>query len=55
MTGSELAEYLLVPHTMIYRLLRNGHLPFLKVGGVYRFDRDEIDRWIAHRKVKAAN
>ncbi len=55
MTVSELAEHLLVSHTTIYRLLRNSHLPFFKVGGAYRFDRDEIDEWAAHRKVKTAN
>ena len=55
MTVNELAEHLLVSHTTIYRLLRYGHLPFFKVGGAYRFDRYEIDRWVAHRKVKTAN
>jgi excisionase family DNA binding protein len=52
MTVRGLAEYLAVSHSTIYKLLRKGHLPFLKVGGQYRFDKDEIDRWIANRQVK---
>jgi excisionase family DNA binding protein len=52
MTVSELAEYLKVSHSMIYRLRRDRHLPFLKLGGSFYFDPIEIERWIAERQNK---
>jgi excisionase family DNA binding protein len=53
MTVAELAEYLQVSHSTIYKLLRNRHLPFLKLGGGFHFDRHGIDRWIAERQTKS--
>lgn len=47
----ELAAYLRFPRHTIYKLLRQGEIPFLKVGSEYRFDRDEIDRWTARQHV----
>lgn len=52
LTVDQLAERLEVDLSRIYELLRSCHLPFVKVGADIRFDRHEIDRWIAHRKVK---
>jgi excisionase family DNA binding protein len=52
MTVGQLAEHLQGAPSEIYRLLRNAHPPFLEIGGDYRFDRDEIDKWVAHRRVK---
>jgi excisionase family DNA binding protein len=48
----ELAEYLKVSTSTVYKMLRNGHLPFLKIGSGFRFDKHEIDRWIAARESK---
>jgi excisionase family DNA binding protein len=47
----ELAEYLRFPRHTIYKLLRQGGIPFLKVGSEYRFDRDEIDKWTAQQQI----
>lgn len=52
MTVDELAEYLQVSNSTIYKLLRTGHLPFLKIGSDYRVDRHEIDRWIKDQQPK---
>jgi len=52
MTTLQLAEYLHVHPSTIYRLLREGHVPFIKVGGAYRFDRDEIEKWMITRQAK---
>ena len=41
----ELAEYLRVHPSTIYRLLRHGTLPALRVGSDWRFSREAIDRW----------
>jgi PTS system nitrogen regulatory IIA component len=53
MTVNELARYLKVSHRTIYRLLRSGHLPILKRGDGFYFDRNEINRWIADRQIKS--
>jgi excisionase family DNA binding protein len=53
MTVSDLAEYLKVSDSTIYKLLRSGHIPFsLKRGNGFYFHRHEIDRWIAERQAK---
>jgi excisionase family DNA binding protein len=36
---------------MIYRLLKRGELPGFKIGSDWRFNAEEIDRWLAERKV----
>lgn len=52
MTVIELAEHLQVAQTTIYRLLRSEHIGFVKVGGTFRFDRDEVKKWLADRQLK---
>lgn len=42
----ELTKYLKMPQSTLYRLVQSGQLPGHKVGRSWRFDRDEIDRWI---------
>ena len=45
MTVMELADYLRVHPTTIYRLLKLGQLPAFKVGSDWRFNVESIDRW----------
>jgi len=45
MTVRELADFLRVHPSTIYRLLREGTLPAFKVGSDWRFSREAIDRW----------
>ena len=47
MTLKELAEYLKVHPTMIYKLIHRHELPCFKVGADYRFNRENINKWIA--------
>jgi excisionase family DNA binding protein len=54
MTTSELAEYLKVSQSTIYKLLRNGSVPFLRLGSGFYFERREINKWIADRQLKSA-
>jgi excisionase family DNA binding protein len=44
-TVSELADYLRVHRSTIYRLLKKSQLPGFKIGGDWRFNLEEIDRW----------
>jgi excisionase family DNA binding protein len=51
----ELAEYLKVHPSTIYRLLRKEQLPAFRVGSDWRFDREEIDRWRVEREKMPGN
>lgn len=42
---TEVAEYLRVHPSTIYRLLRRKELPAFKVGSDWRFNRASIDQW----------
>ncbi len=45
LTVAELAEYLRVHRSTIYRLLKARKLPAFKVGSDWRFNRERIDEW----------
>jgi excisionase family DNA binding protein len=45
MTLSELAEYLRVHPSTIYRHLKKGEIPCWKMGSDWRFNREQIDKW----------
>jgi excisionase family DNA binding protein len=45
LTIKELADYLRVHTTTIYRLLRQRRLPSFRVGSEWRFNRAAIEQW----------
>ena len=55
MTVQEVAKYLNVDPKTVYRLVNRGELPGFKVGGSWRFQKDDLDDWIARQKEAAAN
>jgi excisionase family DNA binding protein len=44
-TVGELAEYLRVHRSTLYRLLKKGQLPGFKIGSDWRFNVEAIDQW----------
>ena len=46
----ELADYLRLQKQTIYNWLSQGKIAGLKVGGVWRFDRKEIDLWLKSKR-----
>jgi len=46
LTIDELAEYLKMGRTKLYRMAQEGNIPASKVGNQWRFDREEIDQWM---------
>jgi len=50
LTVQQLAEYLSVNAKTVYRMVKAGELPGLKVGGAWRFRQD---RWIENQKEAA--
>ena len=47
LTIEEVAAYLKAGRRTVYRLAANGQIPAFKLGGVWRFRRAELERWIA--------
>lgn len=46
LTIDELAEYLKIPKSTLYRLAQQGSIPCQKVGRQWRFLKERIDRWL---------
>lgn len=46
----ELANYLKLQKQTIYNWLHQGKISGIKMGGVWRFDRREIDVWLKSRR-----
>ena len=55
MTVQEVARYLNVDPKTVYRLVNRGELPGFKVGGSWRFQKDDLDDWIAKQKQAVAS
>jgi excisionase family DNA binding protein len=49
-TVAELARYLRVHPTTIYRMLRQHRIPVFRVAHDWRFSAEEIDRWRRERE-----
>ncbi len=46
MDVEELASYLRLKRQTIYNWLHENKISGIKVGGVWRFDKKEIDKWL---------
>jgi len=47
MTTKEIANYLRLHTLTINKLSKEGKVPAIRIGRVWRFDKDIIDEWIA--------
>jgi excisionase family DNA binding protein len=45
LTVRELADYLHVHQSTIYRMLKRSQLPAFRIGSDWRFNVENIDRW----------
>ncbi|MCJ7655906.1 MAG: helix-turn-helix domain-containing protein [Dehalococcoidia bacterium] len=50
MTIDEVAKYLRIHKSTIYRLAKDRRIPASKVGNKWRFRKDVIDRWLSRRE-----
>ena len=50
LTLDELAEYLKLSHSKLYRMAQGGEVPASKVASQWRFDRLEVDRWMKSQR-----
>jgi len=46
LTIEELAEYLKISRSTLYKLAQDGSLPGAKIGKRWRFHKDAIDNWL---------
>lgn len=46
----ELANYLRLQKQTIYNWLHQGKIGGIKVGGVWRFERRDVDNWLKSRR-----
>ena len=46
MTLDEVARYLRVHRSTVYRMAREGSIPSMKVANQWRFHKNRIDRWL---------
>jgi excisionase family DNA binding protein len=47
MTTKEMAKYLRLHQITICKLSKEGKIPGIQIGRVWRFDKERIDDWIA--------
>jgi excisionase family DNA binding protein len=51
-TIGELAAYLKISKSTLYKLAQEGNLPGVKVGRHWRFHREAVDDWLKTRPAK---
>jgi len=50
LTLEQIAEYLQMSTSSIYKMAQAGKIPAYKVGRQWRFRKEEIDKWITNKK-----
>jgi excisionase family DNA binding protein len=50
LTVKELAKYIKLTTVTIYKYVKVGAIPAQKIGGVWRFDKDQIDKLMKSEK-----
>ena len=46
LTVSDVAKFLKIPQSSVYKLIHSGGLPAYKVGKHFRFVQDEVKDWV---------
>jgi excisionase family DNA binding protein len=53
LTIQELAVYLKIPKSTLYKLVREGKIPSQKIGRHWRFRKGAIDHWLEETRAPA--
>ena len=51
-TPDELADFLAISKATVYRLVNKRQLPFHKIGGVLRFRKDDIEKYLETGRIE---
>jgi excisionase family DNA binding protein len=54
LTTDEVLEYLRINARTVYRLIRNGEIPAVRIGRQWRIRRNDLDRWLETQRPVAA-
>jgi excisionase family DNA binding protein len=54
MTMDQVAEYLRIYRTTIYRLIKRHKIPAFRVGRNWRFNIEDVNRWLQQKKSRRA-
>ena len=49
MNADEVAEWLRIPKSTLYKVCNEGQIPAAKIGRHWRFDRQALKRWFEER------
>ena len=49
LTVDEISDYLKIPKSTIYKLVREGKIPAQKIGRHWRFRKEAIDLWLENK------
>ncbi|MDH5405815.1 MAG: helix-turn-helix domain-containing protein [Candidatus Aminicenantes bacterium] len=55
MTLPELAKYIRVHKSTVYRMLKQNRIPAIKVGNQWRFKKERIDQWLETNGMKTSS
>ncbi len=50
LTLKEVAKYLQLSETTIYKMARVGEIPAIKIANQWRFKKEDIDKWLEKQK-----
>ena len=50
LTVDELSDYLKIPKSTIYKVVREGKIPAQKIGRHWRFRKEAIDHWLENKQ-----
>ncbi len=53
LTAEEVAEYLRLPLSTVYKLVQDKRLPGFKVGKHWRFRKETFEQWIKNQEQKS--
>jgi putative molybdopterin biosynthesis protein len=49
MITAEVADYLRVHPSTVYKLLRQGNIPAMRIGSDWRFNKSDLDEWMTRK------
>ncbi|MBI1826043.1 MAG: helix-turn-helix domain-containing protein [Planctomycetes bacterium] len=52
LTADEVAKWLRIPRSSLYKLCQDGKVPATKIGRHWRFDRATVDAWLRDRMTR---
>jgi len=54
LTLDQVADYLQMSKSSIYKIVQKGRIPAYKVGRQWRFKREEVDTWVEKGRLQKA-